>query len=235
MEVKTGKWGLVISSKQIKSILELIRITLIFLGLVIFFVAELHFYFLIGILIVPNLIIGIARLFLPNKKQKKSATKKKMPKNNVRNKNNSVPPTRLLSDKEIISMPLEKMSGLEFERLCFLYYKAKGYKPKETPKGADGGVDLLIYQKNDDAYEAVQVKHYLNSGTQITVREIRELNSAKQNHGCVLARFITSTTYSTDAMRQADKWRIKTHSGDWVMNKIEPWRKEEAKKKKYIS
>ncbi len=181
------------------------------------------------IIIISSALPNIITAFIPTKKKKKKSTS-----NKAKTKDNSrVPTTRLLSDSEIMKMPLEKMSGAEFERLCFLYYKARGYKPKETSRGADGGVDLLIYQRYHDQYEAVQIKHYLNSGNQITVREIRELNSSKQNHGCVLARFITTSTYSKEAMLQADKWRIKTHSIDWVRNKIESWRKEEAKKPKY--
>ncbi|MDX8046631.1 restriction endonuclease [Gracilibacillus sp. S3-1-1] len=218
---------------QRKAILQLIYLLLFCIGISIVLLHRLDFIYLIIALILPAIITGILSIFIPIKKSK---NKKKSTKNvsKVKNKdNNNIPPTRLLSDKEIIKMPLEKMSGLEFERLCYLYYKAKGYKPKETKKGADGGVDLLIYQRYHQQYEAVQIKHYFNSGNQITVREIRELNSSKQNHDCVLARFITTSTYSKEAMLQADKWRMKTHSIDWVRNKIEPWKEEEAKKARY--
>ncbi|QGH32582.1 restriction endonuclease [Gracilibacillus salitolerans] len=225
--------------KRKNSILYLIRIILIFIGLAYYFsnINELHWGFLFVAVIIPVVIEGILNLLIPEKQANKKTAKKtnstNISKNSQKNNYNKVPTTRLLSDKEIIKMPLENMSGAEFERLCFLYYKAKGYKPKETPKGADGGVDLLIYQRYHQQYEAVQIKHYLNSGNQITVSPIRELNSSKQNHGCVLARFITTSTYTKEAMLQADKWRIKTHSIDWVQNKIEAWRKEEAKKPKY--
>lgn len=217
--------------KQKKNLIELLRISLIFIALYFVFRESLNIYALIAALVIPNILAQVLLLLLPkDKKRKSKASQKKKVKNTSNNSKNKVPTTRLLPDSEIIKMSLEKMSGLEFERLCFLYYKAKGYKPKETPKGADGGVDILIYQRNHNDYEAVQVKHYLNSGNNITVREVRELNSSKQNHGCVLARFITTSTYSKEAMLQADKWRIETHDILWVRNKIDTWRKEEAKK-----
>lgn len=220
--------------KQMKNLIELLRISLIFIALYFVFRESLNIYALIAALVIPNMLAQILLLLLPkDKKRKSKASQKKKVKNISNNPTNKVPTTRLLPDSEILKMSLEQMSGLEFERLCFLYYKAKGYKPKETPKGADGGVDLLIYQRYHNDYEAVQVKHYINSGNNITVREIRELNSSKQNHGCVLARFITTSTYSKEAMLQADKWRIKTHDIEWVRNKIDTWRKEEAKKPKY--
>lgn len=72
------------------------------------------------------------------------------------------------------------MSWRELERLCYLYYKAKGYKPQETPNGADGGVDQIYYHPQYRGKVAVQTKHYMNSNNQISVEKIRELNSAKR-------------------------------------------------------
>ncbi|WP_017473340.1 restriction endonuclease [Amphibacillus jilinensis] len=216
---------------QAKGFIELLRISIMFAGVFFYFTQGLSFYFLIAVLIAPNILAQILIAILPkNKKTKRKTTSKKAIKKKPSATKNKVPTTRLLPDKQILKMPLEKMSGHEFERLCFLYYKAKGYKPKETGKGADGGVDLLIYQRQHKTYEAVQIKHYLNSGNQITVKEIRELNSAKLNHDCVIARFITTTTYTKDAMLQADKYKIETHGIEWVRSKVDTWRKEQAKK-----
>ncbi|SDB95407.1 restriction system protein [Pelagirhabdus alkalitolerans] len=219
------------NKKRRKSIIELSRMSVMFIALYFVLTNGANIYAIIVILIIPNLLAQIAHSMFDQKQTKRSNKKKR--KKSTNKANVAVPTTRLSSDYEIMKMPLDKMSGAEFERLCYLYYKAKGYKPKETGKGADGGVDLLIYQRYHNDYEAVQVKHYQNSGNNITVKEIRELNSSKQNHGCVLARFITTSTYSKDALKQADQWRIKTHDREWVKNKIETWREKELQKTKY--
>ncbi|RFA32239.1 hypothetical protein CAI16_18610 [Virgibacillus dokdonensis] len=137
---------------------------------------------------------------------------------------------QLRSDKEIIESPLEELSWREFERICYLYFKARGYKPRQTANGADGGVDLIIYNRHHQANEAVQIKHYLLSNNQITVREMRELNSAKRNYNCVLARFITSSGYTRQALMEADKYKIRCDHIDWVRSRIEKWRKSELAK-----
>jgi restriction system protein len=123
------------------------------------------------------------------------------------------------------------MSGLEFEQLVFLYFKAIGYKPVKTPESKDGGVDMILTNKADGIKIAVQVKHRYKSGNQITVKEIRELDSAKKNHRCVSSWFITSSTFTNDALRQADVYRMKTSDINYVESKIIPWKEREAAKR----
>lgn len=137
----------------------------------------------------------------------------------------------LRSENEILTLPLNELSWREFERLCYLYYKAKGYKPKETQEGADGGVDLILFDKKHNANVAVQIKHYV-SGKPIGVEPIRELNSAKRNHNCALADFITTSTFTNVALLQADKFKINTYHREWVESNILKWRDQEAMKRK---
>lgn len=164
---------------------------------------------------------------LPGKKTKKSSTSKKQvkKKENINSSSN-----RLREDKDIIASSLEDLSWREFERLCFLYFKARGYRPRETGEGADGGVDLIIYNRHHKAEEAIQIKHYINSGNQITVERIRDLNSAKRNHKCVLSRFITTSGYTKDALKQADDYKMVCHDLNWVKNKIVKWQSRNRRK-----
>ncbi|MCR2823792.1 restriction endonuclease [Lederbergia panacisoli] len=159
-----------------------------------------NYYLLFGLILATPVVERITYSILPDKKSKKRSTGKK-----VKNKSlTNIPSNRLRDDKEIIGSKLEELSWKEFERLCFLYFKAKGYKTRESGEGADGGVDLIIYNRHHKAEEAIQIKHYLNSGNPITVTQIRELNSAKRNHNCVLSRFITTSSYTKYALREAD-------------------------------
>lgn len=128
-----------------------------------------------------------------------------------------------------MNMALDEMSWREFERLCYLYFEAKGYKPQATSQGADGGVDLiLIDKKNYNAKIAVQIKHY-KGGKTITVELIRELYAAKNNHKCLFAYFITTSSFTKDALKQADKFKIDTFERSWVENNIIKWKNEKKK------
>ncbi|MBU9723820.1 MULTISPECIES: restriction endonuclease [Bacillaceae] len=190
-----------------------------------------NYMVLLGILVVTFIIRILVQAILPKKKKKTVGRKKRTkPRSSGKASVAQDSPNRLREDKEIIKDTLENLSWREFERLCFLYFKARGYKPKETSEGADGGVDLIIYNPKDKAYEAVQIKHYIHSGNQITVKEIRELNSAKRNHKCALSKFITTTRYTNEALKQADVFNVDCHNIDWVRNNIVKWQEVQKKK-----
>ncbi|MDP4086003.1 MAG: restriction endonuclease [Bacillota bacterium] len=210
---------------------------LIFIGLIIIFNYNLSWQFLIGLLIFAPLVSRLIFSTIQDKEPiKKSNKNKPSSKKNTTKKEKTSPSTTkkehnlLRTEREILNLPLEELSWREFERLCFLYYKAKGYKPRETSEGADGGIDLIIYNRHHQQNVAIQIKHYIESGRQVTVKEIRELDSAKKNYKCILAEFISSTGYTNDALVEADKRKIKCHTVD----KILLWREEENKKRQLI-
>jgi restriction system protein len=194
--------------------------------------------FLIFIIVFELLLYGIIWNLLPSKKAKKSTTpaKKKTASKSTRvsTSTSTVPNSNsnkhnlLHSDKEILTLPFDQLTWRDFERLCYLYFKAKGYKPRETSEGADGGVDLIIYNRHHQADVAIQIKHY-QKGKQITVKEIRELATAKKNHKCMLADFITTSTFTNAALIEADKFNIECRQKEWVENKILRWRDHTAK------
>lgn len=203
---------------------------LIFFSCIAFVIlTKQNFYFLIAAIIIPSIITWIISLFIPVKQNKKNSKKKNQEiekrKNKRINGNTSVNVNHnfLHSDEEIYLLPLEKLTWRDFERLCYLYFKAKGYKPRKTSEGADGGVDLIVYNKHHKTDVAIQIKKYAK-GNQITVREIRELATAKKNHNCMLADFITTSSFTNAALREADKFNILCRDKEWVQNKILKWR-----------
>ncbi|MBW7651342.1 restriction endonuclease [Anoxybacillus sp. ST4] len=133
-------------------------------------------------------------------------------------------------DDVIIRLPLKELEGLEFEQLVYLYLKATGWKPIKTSEAKDGGVDIIVKNKIDGLKIAVQVKHYYMSKTQVTVKDIRELDSAKKNHRCIGTWFITSGTFTNAALAEADTRRMKTSDVVFVETKIIPWKEREAAK-----
>lgn len=216
------------TKKQRSAISSLLSLTFLALGLPLWYSYLLDIWWMLFVIIViastvPHIILN----FVPGKKSKKLH---KRLENAPSYKGSKKGHNKLRSEKEILTLPLEELSWREFERLCFLYYKAKGYQPKETSEGADGGVDLIIYNKYHSANEAIQIKHR-KTRNQVTVKEIRELAAAKRNHKCTLARFITTSSYTNNAQVEADKYKIETHDLVWVTNKILTWRELEVKKR----
>ncbi|WP_025949298.1 MULTISPECIES: restriction endonuclease [Geobacillus] len=134
------------------------------------------------------------------------------------------------SDHVILQTPLEHLSGLEFEQLVYLYLKSTGWQPIKTPEAKDGGVDIVVTNKADGLKIAVQVKHYYRSKSQVTVKDIRELDSAKKNHGCIGTWFITSGTFTNAALVEADMRKMRTSDITYVETKILPWREHQARK-----
>jgi restriction system protein len=205
-----------------------------------------NIYILGGILLSGVIIGSFASSYVPDMRKRENKNKNEYTgltsKKKIISKNNSMKKTSntgtstkqhnlLRSENEILTLPLDELSWREFERLCFLYYKGKGYKVEETPEGPDGGVDLIVHNRHHKAKVAVQIKHR-KSGNQVTVKEIRELHAAKQNHGCALADFITSSRYSNVALQEADKFHIKTRDIGWIEINILKWRDQEVKKRK---
>ncbi len=193
-----------------------------------------------GLLLAVFLGHGIGSL-IPVKKTKRKTTKKKTT-NKAKTKKtpgkkatNNAPKkghNQLRDKKEILTLPFDKLTWREFEKLCFYYFEAKGQNPEETGEGADGGIDLIIWNKEDNGREAVQIKKYTKQ--QVDVRIIRELNTAKKNHKCMLARLITTSDITLAAMAEAGDNRIATNDKTWVQNKLLQWRDQEAKRLKYV-
>lgn len=193
-----------------------------------------NIYIMIGSILISGIFIStFIYNILPtkNKKQNKKSTVKTTSKKNTSNTRTTTKQNNLLrSDQEILTLPFKELSWREFERLCFLYYKAKGFKVSETSEGADGGVDLIYFHPEHNARVAVQIKHYSNKP--IGVNEIRNLDSSKKNHNCPLAEFITTTTYTQPAKNEANAKRIEWHDKNWVELKLLKWRDQEVRKRK---
>ena len=189
-----------------------------------FVLKSTNIYILFCILISVTIFERLVFLALPKKKTKKFRNKNKQKSSSAKQNN------RLRPDNVIMKSKLEDLSWREFEHLCYLYFKSKDYKASETSEGADGGVDLVVYNKKHKANDAIQIKHYLVSGNRITVKEIRELNSAKRNHNCPLAMFITTSSFTKDALLQADKWQIECKDIHWVNSNIVKWQEQQSKK-----
>lgn len=205
-----------------------------------------NYYVLGGIFVICLVIGGIATSYVPDMRRKENknknaytglSSKKKTPQKNnsskTQNLQNSNTPLKehnlLRTDNEILALPFNTLTWREFERLCFLYYKGKGYKVKETKEGADGGIDLIYFDPKNQTNIAVQIKQYSKP---VNVNIIRNLDSAKKNYDCILAEIISTSTYTQTAKDEADKRKIVWRDKAWIDLFLLPWREKEAKKRK---
>ncbi|TRZ38309.1 restriction endonuclease [Niallia circulans] len=218
---------LVIGLWQVRE--TVVSISPIFDNAIIYLFSSLFVGIFIG-LFVSSLIPGKKKQNSRKNTSSKEKTKTKQTTAFAKKDTNNMRTHSLLhKDSEILTLPFNELTWRDFERLCYLYYKAKSTNPRETSNGADGGVDLIIFNKHHKTDIAIQIKHY-QKGKQITVKEIRELNTAKRNHKCILAEFITTSTYTNAALIEASKFKITCRDKHWVENKILRWRDEAAAK-----
>lgn len=112
------------------------------------------------------------------------------------------------SDEVILSTPLDRLTGVEFERLLALYFRDQGYKVHEVGVGGgnDGGVDLVIVDKRGEK-TAVQAKCYADHNM-VPVQIVRELVVAKRNHDCILTLLVTTSDLTAPAKKQAEQFRV---------------------------
>ena len=231
--------------KRKEAIYTVVAGPILFIGLWVMFQFNLtSIYYIIGLVLFAVFMGGLVSSFVPDMRRKEnknknmytglpeeSKKKRTLNSSNQKKSNGLSSNSNILrSEKEIMTLPLEEISWREFEELCFLYYKAKGYKPRRTSEGADGGVDLIIFNRHHNAEIAIQIKHY-KKGKQIDVKLIRELDSAKKNHGCILAEMITSSRFTNPALVEADKRNIVCRGDEWINSKLLPWRVQQVKQK----
>ncbi|SEK82921.1 restriction endonuclease [Paenibacillus sp. OK003] len=128
------------------------------------------------------------------------------------------------TDEVILTLPLDKMTGAEFERLLTLYFRDNGYTVKEVGVGGrDGGVDLVITDKRGEK-TAVQAKCYADHN-KVQVMTVRELVGAKRNHDCILSLIVTTSDLTGPARKEADQFKVDYWHGGLVDSKLRSWGK----------
>ncbi len=135
-------------------------------------------------------------------------------------------------DEVILTSPLEDLSGFEFERLLALYYRDQGYTVHEVGVGGkDGGVDLVIINNKTGEKEAIQAKCHADHN-KVDVKLIRELATAKKNHGCMLATLVTTSDLTSVAREEAEKFNVDFVHGGLLEQKLRAWGKWQPSKKR---
>lgn len=97
---------------------------------------------------------------------------------------------------------LEALRSLEwkrFELLCARYYEAVGFGTATLAAGADGGIDVKLFRADPSTPLAIVQCKAWNSHS-VGVREIRELLGVMVHQKVTRGIFITTGSYSADAL-----------------------------------
>ena len=94
---------------------------------------------------------------------------------------------------------LQAIEWKRFEDLCAAFYREKGIRCETTPLGADGGVDIRLFQDehSDEATAIVQCKAW--GERQVGVKPIRELLGVMTHEKKTKAFFMAPGGFTDDA------------------------------------
>lgn len=113
---------------------------------------------------------------------------------------------------------LNDMSWQEFERLVGEYYRRKGFNvTREGGNGPDGGVDLVLRQKNE--VYLVQCKQW--RAFKVGVQPVREFYGVMAARGAAGGYFVTSGEYTPDAKEFAQGRNLELIDGRRLKAMIE--------------
>ncbi|WP_373232981.1 restriction endonuclease [Cohnella sp.] len=188
-------------------------------------------WFLISIIV----LVVISGLLQPAKKQRKRkrkpTAKRSVSTSNRNGASNQRKSNVCRPDEVILSLPLNQLGWADFERLLALYFRDNGYVVHEVGVGGkDGGVDLVIIDRRGEK-TAVQAKCYSDRNN-VGPSVIRELNTAKRNHDCMLSMLVTASDLTADARKEADQYRVDYWHGALLEDKLRRWGKWSPGKKR---
>jgi restriction system protein len=105
-----------------------------------------------------------------------------------------------------------------FEALCEAFYAQAGLGTRSQSHGADGGVDIWLQSRHMEAPRIVQCKHWL--GKPVGVKEMREFLGVMASHQLRHGTYVTSSTFTADALAFATANGIQTQDGTALLKLI---------------
>lgn len=120
------------------------------------------------------------------------------------------------------SWSLETLKSIEwrrFEALIEALFKQAGFETKTQSHGADQGVDIWLYSRNQPglAVSIVQCKHWTNK---VGVEKLRELRGVMAAYKIPRGQFVTTASYSDAALKFAKENGINALDAQGVLNLI---------------
>jgi restriction system protein len=125
---------------------------------------------------------------------------------------------------------LQAIEWKRYEDLCAAFYREKGIRSETTPLGADGGVDVRLYQdeNNPQATGIVQCKAW--GERQVGVKPVRELLGVMTHEKIPKAFFMAPGGFTEDAREFAKANGITLLDGKLFLSMLERLPLEASKK-----
>jgi len=114
---------------------------------------------------------------------------------------------------------LRAIDWKRFEEVCAEYFRLSGFHATTTSHGADGGIDIVLYEPNNRAQPAniVQCKQWKK---QVGPKAVRELLGVMTDMKAPRGVFVTSSVFNDEARRIAADNRIQAIDGPMFLKLI---------------
>ncbi len=115
---------------------------------------------------------------------------------------------------------IREIEWKRFEELATAYYSKKGIKAVATPLGADGGIDIKLYQ--DDSGQATSIVQCKAWGSRsVGVKHIREFLGVMHHEKIAKGFYMTSGAYTDEAKEVAKANGITLITGEMLLMLIQ--------------
>ncbi len=115
---------------------------------------------------------------------------------------------------------LRSLDWKRFEELCAAYFCASGYKATVTSLGADGGIDVMLYGKDDPNLNIGIVQCKAWTKKEVGVKEVREFLGVMTSIGCPLGIYVTIAGYTPDARAFSARNNIQLLGAEQLLDEI---------------
>ena len=114
---------------------------------------------------------------------------------------------------------IQELEWKKFEELSLAYYLEKGIRAETTSLGADGGIDIKLFQ--DGSEKPTTIIQCKSWASQVTVKQVREFLGVMTHEKIVKGFCMTSSSYTNDAIEFAKANKITLISGEMLLMMIQ--------------
>ena len=113
---------------------------------------------------------------------------------------------------------VQDLEWKRFEELCVAYYNEKGIRAEATDLGADGGIDIKLYQDgSSNPTSIVQCKAW---GSKVGVKQVREFLGVMTHEKIRKGFYMTSNGFTEEAKGLAQVNNVTLISGEMLLMMI---------------
>jgi len=135
------------------------------------------------------------------------------------NVNNQTTAKTVELGKTINQQILNEMEWKVFEDVCAAYFSELDYKSETTGLGADGGIDIKIYEKSTSVLKAIAQCKKVNN--LVPVKDMREFYGVLRRSNLEMGYFMTSFTFNRHALKFAKDTGIILIDGKNFLQRIQ--------------